>query len=227
MLSGSYPESPTSGVPFQLFSEDLDGGLVSNGRRCRSSAPEACPVENPPLPGSEAPAGYRNYYLRYRRRQLPGGPHRAPTSATFSSAPRVRSRLRRRDARPRAHRHLDLRGARPAAPPKSPAAAGECDPKRNRTSTRSPAPNCGRSTPPRAPTLAAQSRAISTDGSRVYWTDGANLYLRDGAVNKQVDNRKVAEAGPSRPPAPTARSPTSRRRDTSTATWPAAAPSKT
>ena len=36
-------------------------------------------------------------------------------------------------------------------------------------------------------TLAAQSGAISTDGSRVYWTDGKNLYLRDGDQTKQID----------------------------------------
>jgi hypothetical protein len=35
--------------------------------------------------------------------------------------------------------------------------------------------------------LAAQSRAVSADGSRVYWTDGTNLYLRDGATTLQVD----------------------------------------
>ena len=36
-------------------------------------------------------------------------------------------------------------------------------------------------------TLAAQSRAISSDASRVYWTDGTDLYLREGSQTKQVD----------------------------------------
>ena len=85
MLSGSYPESPTSGVPFQLFSEGLDGGLVSNGRRCRSSAPEACPVENPPLAGSKRPPATATTTsgppTAATTRSSP-----APTSATFNSA---------------------------------------------------------------------------------------------------------------------------------------------
>ncbi len=63
-LSGSYPERPTSGVPYQIFSSDLGTALLSNGRRCRNSASNHCPVENPPLAGSGAPAGFRNYYLR-------------------------------------------------------------------------------------------------------------------------------------------------------------------
>ena len=44
MLSGSFPEAPDSGVPYQLFSTDLSTALVSNGRRCLSSAHQ-------PLPG--------------------------------------------------------------------------------------------------------------------------------------------------------------------------------
>ena len=63
-VAGGYPESPASGVPYQIFSTDLASGLLSNGRRCRTSASSQCPVENPPLAGSEAPAGYRNYYMR-------------------------------------------------------------------------------------------------------------------------------------------------------------------
>ena len=62
-LSGSYGNKP-NGVPYQLFAPDLSRGLLSNGERCRGQAGGPCPVANPPLPGSEAPAGYRDYYLR-------------------------------------------------------------------------------------------------------------------------------------------------------------------
>jgi hypothetical protein len=61
-VSGSYGDDP-DGVPYRLFSADLAVGLLSNGVRCRSVGNQ-CPVGNPPLAGSGAPAGYRNYYLR-------------------------------------------------------------------------------------------------------------------------------------------------------------------
>jgi hypothetical protein len=61
-ISGSYGDDP-DGVPYRLFSADLSLGLLSNGVRCRSVGTR-CPVANPPLSGSGAPAGYRNYYLR-------------------------------------------------------------------------------------------------------------------------------------------------------------------
>jgi hypothetical protein len=62
LLSGSYGDNP-DGVPYQIFSTDLLRGLLSGGQHCRGGV-EDCPVANPPLPGTEAPAGYQNYYLR-------------------------------------------------------------------------------------------------------------------------------------------------------------------
>ncbi|HEX4669369.1 MAG TPA: hypothetical protein VH275_05285 [Solirubrobacterales bacterium] len=61
-LSGSYGDHP-DGVPYRLFSADLSRALLNDGVRCRDLG-TACPVANPPLPGSGAPAGYRDYYLR-------------------------------------------------------------------------------------------------------------------------------------------------------------------
>lgn len=60
MVSGGYD---SAGAPYRLFSPDLGLGLVVNGRRCRASG-EECPVPNPPLPDTDAPAGYLDYYLR-------------------------------------------------------------------------------------------------------------------------------------------------------------------
>ena len=48
-----------SGPPYRAFSSDLSSGLLLNG----STVSGKHAVENPPLPGSGAPAGYENYYL--------------------------------------------------------------------------------------------------------------------------------------------------------------------
>ena len=60
MVAGGYSND---GAPYQLFSQDLFTGLAINGDHCRTTGTD-CPVPNPPLAGSAAPAGYLNYYLR-------------------------------------------------------------------------------------------------------------------------------------------------------------------
>jgi hypothetical protein len=62
LFSGSY-DFTDQGVPYRLFSTDLSRALLLNGDRCRTEASE-CPVANPPLPGTGAPAGFQDYYLR-------------------------------------------------------------------------------------------------------------------------------------------------------------------
>jgi hypothetical protein len=192
MLSGTYPESPTSGVPYQIFSADLGGSLVSNGRRCRTSAVTQCPVENPPLPGSGAPAGYRNYYLR----SSTGG-----FTAVLSSAAVAGLAL---DS---SHFELALAGATPdlahtilstcakltTNATEVAGSGGECDPTKQNLYEWSgggltlinllPGESIG--TP--GASLAAQSGAISANGQRVYFTGGAAgpIYLREaGAPTK-------------------------------------------
>lgn len=61
-VSGGY-DTEAGGVPYQIFSGDLMRALLSNGRRCREGG-EGCAVANPPLSGTGAPTGYRNYYAR-------------------------------------------------------------------------------------------------------------------------------------------------------------------
>jgi hypothetical protein len=190
MLSGTYPEDPTSGVPYQLFSGDLGGALVSNGRRCRTSAVTQCPVENPPLPGSGAPAGYRNYYLR-----AGAGTFKALLSATNLATLALDS----------AHFEVAFAGATPdlvqvivstcaALTPGAtevPGPGGECDPAEQNLYRKSgstltlinPVPGAA---------LAAQSRAISANGNRVYFTTEptlgvTSLYLYDAGVIRPVD----------------------------------------
>jgi hypothetical protein len=62
VFSGTY-DFTDQGVPYRIFSSDLSRALLLNGDRCRTEAGE-CPVANPPLPGTDAPAGFQEYYLR-------------------------------------------------------------------------------------------------------------------------------------------------------------------
>ncbi len=193
MLSGTYPEAPDSGVPYQLFSQDLSGGLVSNGRRCRTSVTSQCPVENAPLAGSGAPAGYRNYYLRNGS----GGSFAALLkSADIASLPLGPEdfELAFAGATPDlAHTILSTCAALTLEATEVPGSEGECDASKQNLYEKSgsslrlinllPAASTG--TPGAA--LAAQGRAISSDGTRVYFTLNANLYLREGTTTKQVD----------------------------------------
>ena len=63
IFSGSY-DFADRGVPYRLFSADLSRALLLNGDRCRGATEGECPVANPPLAGTDAPAGFQDYYLR-------------------------------------------------------------------------------------------------------------------------------------------------------------------
>jgi hypothetical protein len=192
LLSGSYGADP-DGVPYRLFSGDLSRALLSNGRRCRSSVGD-CAVANPPLGDTNAPTGYENYYLRDNQ----GGSFQALLSQTDVLA----------TALDPAHFEASFAGASPdlahvvlsscakltANATEAPLGEG-CDPDRQNLyefsgsglSLLNLLPAGAQGTPGAA--LAAQSGAISADGSRVYWTDLAtgNLYLRAGGQTKQLD----------------------------------------
>jgi hypothetical protein len=186
MLSGTYPESPTAGVPYQIFSTDLGGGVVSNGRRCRTSAVTQCPVENPPLPGSGAPAGYRNYYLR----SAAGGSTALLSSASVSGLALDSSHfeLAFAGATPDlAHAILSTCAKLTADATEIAGVGGECDPTKPNLYEWSgggltlinllPGEIIG--TP--GASLAAQSGAISANGQRVYFVsgEGGPIYLRE------------------------------------------------
>ncbi|HEX5712131.1 MAG TPA: hypothetical protein VFX85_02330 [Solirubrobacterales bacterium] len=193
LFSGSYPNQSDSGVPYQLFSPDLAAALVTNGKRCRGSGSD-CPVANPPLPGSGAPAGYRNYYLR--------------TSATGSAQALLSNTgiaglgLGPEDF------EVGLAGATEdlgqvvlsscaaitANATEIPGTGSECDPAEQNLYRWAAGslvlvnlkPGDAEGTP--GAELAAPSGAIATSGSRVYWTDGAALYLREGSQTFPVDD---------------------------------------
>jgi hypothetical protein len=181
LSAGAYGEEP-DGVPYQLFSADLSRGLL------------AAPGQ-PPLPGTDAPAGYRNYYLRDS-----GGAY----SALLTQADVVGLTV------PPQSFELDFAGASPdlghavfstcaaltADATEVPGTGEGCDQAQPNLYERSASGwRLLNDLPPAY--LAAPSGTISSDGSRVYWTDGADLYLSKAGVgsvkvDEAVDAFQVA-----------------------------------
>jgi hypothetical protein len=188
-LSGSYGDEP-DGVPYQLFSSDLSSALLSNGERCRGDAGGECPVANPPIPGSGAPAGYRDYYLR-----TPSGTFQALLTAadlSHSSLAPEQFELRLVAATPDlAHVVLSSCAALTANAIEVPAAGGCNSADQNlyewsggSLSLINLLPGEASGTP--GAVVAAASGAVSADGSRVYFVIGTTVYLREGGVTKIV-----------------------------------------
>lgn len=193
LFSGSYGTEP-EGVPYRAFSPDLARGLLLNGRHCRGEA-QGCAVANPPLPGTDAPAGYENYYLRTSA----GGGFEALLGAgdvAGLSLEPAEFELILAGASPDL-RHAVLSTCAALTPDAIEVPLGEgCDPGEPNLylwsegadlSLVNVLPSQSLGTP--GAVLGAQAGTISTDGSRVYWTDTAtgNLYLREGGQTKQVD----------------------------------------
>ena len=178
-VSGSY-DFIDEGVPYQAFSPDLARALLFNGKHCRGEA-TGCAVSNPPLPGTAAPSGYQNYYLRE------AGTFEAlirdSDVAGLGARPRnVRCPTRRRFTRPEDGRALELLSARRRRGRRL--WSGQSQPLQV-VSGRRPDVDQRHA----GGQLGAQSEAVSSDGSRVYWTDAntGNLFLSEGGSNAQVD----------------------------------------
>jgi hypothetical protein len=189
LLSGSYGSEP-DGVPYQLFSGDLAFGLLSNGERCRGEAGGECPVANPPLPGSGAPGGYRDYY----RRTASGAFESILTAGDrfHTSLGPEQFELRLVAATPDlAHVVLSSCAALTADATEVAAPAG-CDPADQNLyewsggdlSLINLLPGDATGTP--GAHIAARRGAISSDGSRVYFSSGGEVYLREGNATKTV-----------------------------------------
>lgn len=189
LLAGSYGQSP-DGVPYQIFSTDLSKGLLSSGQRCRGQVGE-CPVINPPLPGSGAPAGYRDYYLRN------GTDHFSSllgsADLTHTSLGPDQFELDFVGGSPDfAHVVLSSCAALSANAIEVPGPDG-CDSTKQNLYEWSASgltlinllPGDTLGTPGAA--IAAPGAAVSVDGNRVYWSEAGNLYLREGTQTKQVD----------------------------------------
>jgi hypothetical protein len=192
LFAGSFGVEP-EGVPYRLFSGDLSRGLLLNGRHCRGEAGD-CAVANPPLPGTGAPAGYQNYYLREG-----AGSFQALLSAvdiSGASAQPADFDLTLAGASPDL-RHAVLSTCAALSPEATEVPLGEgCDPAKTNLYEWSAAsglslvnllPGQPQGQPGAA--LAAQADAVAADGARVYWSDLAsgNLYLREGGQSVQVD----------------------------------------
>ncbi len=187
VVSGSYGADP-DGVPYQLFSSDLGRGLMLNGMPCRSDE-AACPVANPPLPGTGAPEGYQNYYLRQ------GGGFTALIGSedlAYSDLDAAHFRVRFAGASADlSHALLETCAALTADATE--AALGEgCDPAATNLYDWTAAGGLELVNPDPAGRLASPAGAVSSDGTRIYFTaepslGQRNLYLRDGALTKQVD----------------------------------------
>jgi hypothetical protein len=189
IFSGSFHEEG-EGAPYRLFSGDLSRGILLNGDRCRGEG-EECAVANPPLQGTDAPAGYHDYYLRE------GGSF----SALLGVANAGFLTLEPKDfdlslvGTSADVQHGVLATCAALTANATQVALGEgCDPAK---------PNLyeyggggglvlinlkpGETTGTPGAELAAQSTAISATGARVYFNLEGNLYLREGSATKQVD----------------------------------------
>lgn len=181
--------SKEGGVPFQLFSAGLERALIFNGDHCEGGG---CGVENPPLPGTDAPPAYQDYYLR----DTSSGSFEALMGtgdiAGLDIGP-SQFDLRVAGASPDLA-HVIISSCASLAPGAGEAPLGEgCDPAAQNLYRWSAGEEglalINGGTPGAA--LAAQSGAVSADGSRIYFTQQGNLYLRAGGQTKQVD----ADAG--------------------------------
>jgi hypothetical protein len=182
LFAGSFGTEP-EGVPYRLFSADLARGLLLNGQHCRGEA-TACPVANPPLPGTGAPAGYQDLYLR----------EGASFASVLGAADVANSPLQPRGLELSLAgsspdlRHLVLSSCAALTANATEAPLGEgCDPAKQNLYLWSAGTGLTLVNSLPGATLAAPAGAVSADGSRVYWSDGANLYLREGATTKQAD----------------------------------------
>lgn len=182
IFSGTYGTKP-EGVPYQLFSADLASGLLLSGRHCRSEE-AICPVANPPLAGTDAPAGYQNYYLR----NAAGGFEALLGSSDLSHTEIGPAEFDLSFVGGNSdldHVVLSSCAALTANATEVPLGEGCDSAKQNLYEWSGGALTLINTAPGAA--LAAQAGALSADGSRVYFSEGPNLHLREGAQLKQVD----------------------------------------
>lgn len=181
LFSGSFGTG-SEGVPYRLFSGDLVRGLLLNGRHCRGGG-TGCPVANPPLVGTDAPAGYQNYYLRA---STPGSFEALLGAADVAGL-----------AVDPADLELSFAGASPdlrhvvlsSCSALTPGATDGCGAGEANLYMWSGGALGGPINAAPGAALAAPLGAVSADGTRVYWVDltSGDLHLSDAGVIKQVD----------------------------------------
>jgi hypothetical protein len=177
IVSGSYGNDP-NGVPYQLFSPDLARGLLLNGVHCRGEG-TGCPVANPPLPGSGAPSGFQDYYLRNDE----AGSFQALLSEAndgLLALSATQFNLAFAGASPDLAHVILSTCAKLTADATEVAGTEGCDPTKPNLYEWSGGALTLVNTSPGAK-LAAQGGAVSADGSRVYFSEEGKLWLREGA----------------------------------------------
>lgn len=183
IFSSTY-DTIDQGSPFRIFSDELDRAILLNGDHCRGDA-SSCAVANPPLVGTDAPAGFQDYYLWETGgfEALLGSSDiagRGLDPATFDlkvvgTSPDLTTIVLSTCATLTDDATNGCEGLGPNVY-KWTRAVG--------LSLINAAPGAA---------LASSLGAVSLTGGRIYWTDSftGNLYLNDGGINKQVD----ADAG--------------------------------
>ncbi len=178
IFSGSY-DIAKGGAPYRLFSGDLSRSLLLNGKGCRGEA-TGCPVPNPTLPGTDAPAGFQNYYLR----TTTSGGFEAllgPSETGLSGQSASQFEVAMVGSSP-SLTHVVLSSCAKLTA----SATSGCPGQANLYEFSGGALKQLNASP--GATLAAQgANAVSEDGSRVYLYEGGNLFVRDGATLKQAD----------------------------------------
>jgi hypothetical protein len=167
-LAGAFGDKP-DGVPYQLFSADLARGLISSPQRC----------EGTPCP--------RGFDLRQSSSGALAASVEEPDLGFAGASPDL------------GHVVLSTCAALTPEATEVPVGSGECDVAETNLYMWSGAglnlinilPGDVEGAP--GATLAAQSAAVSADGSRVYFDVGGNLYLREGGQTTRVDD--AAEVG--------------------------------
>jgi hypothetical protein len=178
IFSGSY-DIAQGGAPYRLFSTDLARSLLLNGKGCRGEA-TGCPVPNPTLPGTDAPTGFQNYYLRTTSSggfEALLGPSETGLSGQSASQFEVTLAGASEDLT-----HVVLSSCAKLTT----SATSGCPGQANLYEFSAGALKQVNASP--GATLAAQgANAVSADGNRVYLYEGGNLFVRDGTTLKQVD----------------------------------------
>ncbi|MGH2973353.1 MAG: hypothetical protein ACRDLL_00580 [Solirubrobacterales bacterium] len=180
IFSSSY-DLLEGGAPYRLFSTDLSRALLLNGKGCRGEA-SGCPVPNPTLPGTDAPVGFQDYYLRTSASggfEALLGPSETGLSGQSASQFEV---IMAGSSPDLAHVVLESCAKLTAS------ASSGCPDEANllEWSTGGGALRQLNSAP--GASLAAQgANAVSTDGARVYLYEAGDLFVRDGAMLKQAD----------------------------------------
>jgi hypothetical protein len=194
IFAGTYGTSD-QGVPSQLFSPDLTRSLLFGGEHCRGGA-SGCAVANPPLAGSEAPAGYQDYYLR----------EAAAFTALVGPADVANLDIGPSDFDLRlagassdlGHAVISSCAALSAGATEVPSGSG-CDPAAQNLYEWSAGAGLSLINGTPGATLAAPAGAVSDDGSHVFWTDlstGA-LHLSLAGTDQTVDAAGTFEAASS------------------------------